>query len=314
MLNRASRLLDRQLPHRQVPPNPLLEYELRKLGDNCSEVKLSAYSLSAIKALLLIAALGGPLWLLLDSITRHYDNSTFAERTASTFAGLGFIAVALGLPYTLITDCHYMLTTVHSISRNIETGLWEMLRLTPLSESHLIGAKYAVAQARLWQVMISSTAIHALSVMLWSIALMAQLVAPGPYSNYGARSILLVLVSSAIISTGWVAEPFWRMRAFVAAALAISAYRSTGMLSDLVGILSVVGLRVVQIALISSVSLLLFSFLALGPDVMDDAQNQASFVLVPLLLLIIGVVVYGFYRVVAALSLKLAATIAFRSE
>src|SRR5258706_8303530 len=152
MMTRRLSLLERQMPHAQiVGQNPVFDYELRRVGWPRSRQDLKRYSIVALLSMHGLIAL---LWLaerLVYSLGGYPLHPTTFLYTLIAIATLGL---------AILSDLYYAVATVGNITRQIESGEWDLLRVTALHSNSILTAEYAVAQLRSWPVMSLEVALR----------------------------------------------------------------------------------------------------------------------------------------------------------
>ncbi len=156
----------------------------------------------------------------------YYNSPSRVTDQSATFIGL-LILISIGMD--LILDFASLIFALNSIGGEVSAGRWDLLRLTPINEGRIIGAKHGLAQVRAWRVMalVLYTRFAAVALILLHAFLLPVLVgdAPSIFTSfrYDFSNTLLALVTAAIFLAIYVIEPLWRMRAMTAVGIAISA-------------------------------------------------------------------------------------------
>ncbi|MEP7288718.1 MAG: hypothetical protein ABI947_23445 [Chloroflexota bacterium] len=279
-------LLKRQLPQAIIDTaNPVFDHDLRQVRwfRGQGSLKRGLYQLLGVCGLITV------LWLMFSATGRLGPNP-FAYRYR-IFYVLRF-GPTLSLIVSLLADVYYTMITVNSINSQIESGQWDLLRLTTLHEQDILAAKYSTAQLRGWRIMQWDRAfqtVPALINVLWAFS-----------SGFIYSEFYLIFPLSTFIMGFWV--PLWRMRAVTALNLAVSSKVHNTTFGALAGLAGVFVLRIALVAIMPILFYLRFS-LRLNP--------QDSFYAITLLS---GLITYGLYSVVKAGSLRYALRAAFHPE
>lgn len=193
-------MLDRQLPQAMIDaPNPVFTRDLRRIrwfsdSDALQRFNLIFFFVYAIVVGMII--LGGGI---LAATIPHGER--FLWQRVLPDASLGF---------SILADVYYIFTAVSSINRPVQSGEWEMLKLTPLREEDILAAKYSIAQIRSWPV-----------IGLDRIAQLLPLLILATGRSLDRPDYLLLYVAPTVLVS--VFTPIWRMRALTATGLAVSA-------------------------------------------------------------------------------------------
>ncbi|MEP7288716.1 MAG: hypothetical protein ABI947_23435 [Chloroflexota bacterium] len=184
------------------------------------------------------------------------------DRYYSTDFDLWFVLILLAtFLISAAADLYYLVVTVNSINRLIESGEWDSLRLTPIPERDLVLGKVAVAQVRGWRLMTLDMALR-----LCGIVVIVAL-AVSTTNILQVRHELSTLLDAGIIlvfCAAYVLEPLWRMRTIVAVGIALSAGIRNLAFAVLAGLAAVFALHIVQFFVIgftiSSLYAITFAF------------------------------------------------------
>src|SRR5215510_3131782 len=133
--------LDRQLPHALITRrNPVFEYDLRRVRWLRTPRGLRRYSLYLL--------IGIPLALIVLELSNAisygstvYTNGNYVDRLAVDLVWLIGLATVV---VVFVADMYYLAVTIASLNRLIDTGQWDVLRLTALRNEDLLLAKYAI--------------------------------------------------------------------------------------------------------------------------------------------------------------------------
>jgi len=310
----VQRLVDRQLPHALVAPdNPLFRYELRKhVRHRSTPADLKRYGLWVLGLFF-----GGSTLLCTCATSFVFNRSYPTDRALFSFVTGGTVILPLimliSVGATLGADWYYILATGDSISRPVTAGQWDILRLTALPERAILMAKYAVVQINGWQLvtvdmaarMVGATYIGGLAFLL--------VVYDDPYGPDVQIRVIIFLVLFAIFAVTYVLEPLWRMRAFTALGLAISAQAHDSQFAPLVGFGVWLTIRLLQLTLIGLVACGTLNTLLYAGASAISRYDFASWIGYAVLCLIVAATIYTFYKVLQTVCLRRAMRFAFRS-
>ena len=288
--------LDQQSPYALVgPSNPVFDYELRRLKEPAREGDGKAYRGSLVVTLFLMSVL------------------------ALLFPGVGLIGllfVPISIIVALVCDIHYILVTVNSISEQICSGEWDMLRLTPLPSRDILLAKFAAAQLRAWHVMMVDITLRITSIALIVVAFASSPMSRGILQELFNRTTLAVLTFYGILGAVYILEPLWRMRAVVALGLAISARVHNPAAATLVGFGALLGMRLFQLLLVLLMGFIIApvrSFL-LTWDQSFQSIDLTDLLVYRLVFLFSAGAAFAFYKILEENALRRALWFAFRME
>jgi hypothetical protein len=292
--DRVANLIAQQWPGTRIElPNPLYEYESRRVGMPAP----GKYLVPLIFSLFLLVGMG------------------YGFATGSRSDMPGALLVGASLILSLVCDLNYLAQTVTSIGHQIESGQWDMLRLTTLHRRDILMAKFAVAQIRAWRWMAADVALR-LGGAAFALGLILFWVFPPVKEFYLPRSVPVILVFFAIFVAVYVLEPLWRMRAIVALGMAVSARIHHSNFAVLAGFGLLLGLRIVQAVIVLTIGsialpmIFYFSRWYIVPRSLDLMDLLVYF----LVCLLSAGAVYAFYNIVEQQALCETLQSAFRAE
>ncbi|MBX3081235.1 MAG: hypothetical protein KF716_06335 [Anaerolineae bacterium] len=322
-----------RVPHFEVfEQNPVFEFELRRIKRLATPDRLWLYSalIQAIPPLVMLAL----YFVAMNDYVAHYfqNNPSAGYYYYSRFdEWIGALAMfILGLTAILVVcgDIYYMAVTVHSINHQVNSGHWDMLRLTPMDDADIFEAKQVTAHIRGWRVMQLEIALRLMLVTLaWASLLFpvrAFLNGEGFFGSSSAwvslfRSFqsrpfytLLTLITVLSLMATYIWEPRWRMRSLTSLGLYISSRVHNVSLSSVAAFFSIIGFHFVQILLIFGAGwfflrvLVDYSFAGYNYDVYPILQMLAF-------ILVIGII-FLFYRLSERWARQSALRAAFRSD
>jgi magnesium-transporting ATPase (P-type) len=155
----------------------------------------------------------------------------------------------------------------------IKSGRWELIRLTPLREGHIIRSKHAAAQLRQWGLILSLISIRvALVVLLFFVTLLpyadssnlrfTAYLSDEPTTLTVIEFVFLSLQSAGLFVLGivFLLEPIWRVRGMTALGLAISARVYDGGMATMVSAAAIISLWGIQLIILIGVFSVTVSF------------------------------------------------------
>lgn len=221
-----------------------------------------------------------------------------------------FPALAICVLVSLAVDTHNVLVTINSISGQIASGHWEMLRLTTLERSQIINAEYSIAQVRAWRATALEVGLHAFVGITYFFSFGFNQLA------YGSRywdELNLFLSFAALVGVilAFIAEPIWRMQAISAVALSISAQGGSTSSAALTAFGAVVGTRIVEATLLWSALFGSFRIFVLVLSYVRDFDRTLSNLMLCAATLFTTALLAFFFRVVGRLALRRALFAAF---
>jgi hypothetical protein len=263
-------MLKRQLPHALITTaNPVFDYELRSIRRPRSVEDLQKYTLN----MLIVLHLGlGSLWLL-SLVLNSLSNAQVAPLIPYLVAAISGVVIMIA------SDVYYVLVTVGTTCHQIESGQWDLLRLTEVRGEHILVAKYALAQIRVWRFMTLEIGVRIAGVVftaLFNLPVFLMLLVTLPVSW-----CLVVLI------IGYVAEPLWRMKALVALGVAIATRVQNHTFAVIAALLAVLGIQIARIAVLGVMGFVAFGLLP---------SRYNIFCILPLAAGATTYVLYVFYR------------------
>ena len=203
-----------------------------------------------------------------------------------------------------------MAAALGSISAEVAAKHWDLLRLTSLSYEQIVFAKQGVAQIRTWRVTIFVVTLRIAASLSMLLTFMLLLDRARPFNLFAAIDLVLLAFGYGWIvlfmDAVYIVEPYWRMRAITALAVAISARTQHHLASLWLGIAVLAVFWLVQ----GTVTVLLVgAFLFYFSQMLgfDQPANQMS-ACVPLVFLALSLwLIYAFYAFLQSWSLRHAA-------
>jgi hypothetical protein len=284
------------------PDHPLVVREARRLrwlkrGE--SPERYSIKIILLVLGLVLILYVG---WLVLNMPRppSRLDNWWFLPTTAGFFYILFGVSIVASIPLDYVS----ITASLNSISGEIISGNWDLLRLTQVRDSEIIVAKYASSQLRAWRTTMWVIGLRAATV------LSATIVAVGDYASgwraaYNSRAdiTLLLAVLTLVTLPGllgiFVLEPLWRMRAITALGMVISARVRDGAPATLLAVGALLLLWLVQAIVVAVVATGIYIVVFVAA-----AFGVGALCAPPAVLLVVFSVVKGFYSTLKLWSLR----------
>lgn len=251
--------------------SPVFRFESRHLRHGHTPLELIWLTRRWVGQMVGAAAL---LWV--GCVLLMLANTEPATVYRMTWAGVLF-AWVISLLDRFVLDFIGVLSALDSIQRDITDGRWELLCLTNLSAKHILHAKYAAAQIRIWRltmwvvgarlglVVFAALQLFVLPLIFPRqgeiVNLYRELRSPPP----GSTADMVIFVVFALVALGvasgiYVVEPRWRLRVLAAASLAVSSQSNGHGFALLSALGAVLGVWVAQAALAAG-ALLIASFI-----------------------------------------------------
>ncbi len=306
--------IDRQMPHALVSSNnPVFKYELQKhVRHRSSPADLRRYGILVLGALYTASILG-----CLCATSSVYSSYTPDRTLFSFFTGGSLVfplIMLISVGATLGADWYYILATGDSISRPVMAGQWDILRLTALPEKAILMAKYAIVQINGWQLLTVDIAARIVGATYMAALAFLLAVYDDPFDADVGMRVIIFMVLFAIFALAYVLEPLWRMRAFTALGLAISAQVHDSTFAPLVGFGSWLAIRLLQLTLLGMVGCGTLNALTYSGASLISRYDFAAWIGYAALCLIVVATIYTFYKVLQTVCLRRALRFAFRSQ
>lgn len=257
------------------------------------------------------------VWLVILAVhsanKREFSSSQMAYVDGPTV--ISFLATAI-IPLSAILDFICLQASLKSISGEVIAGRWDLLRLTALSEGGIVRAKHAGVRLRVWR---STMMIVGLRTAAVTISLFALLIWPyvvtGENVNIGQLaeafmeaplSSIALVITAAVTVLVYIVEPVWRVQAFSALGMTLSAYIGTIPLAMLASVGAIFALWLVQII----VAAVLFFSLGFGlgallaPLIFYESSPFPLMLYILLSCIITAVTIWGFYALLQAWGLR----------
>jgi hypothetical protein len=322
-----------RVPHFNVyEQNPIFEFELRRVKRLATPDRLWLYS-ALIQAVPALITLGLYFVALSDYVTHYFQNNPSAgyyyySRFDDSLGTWVLFLIALSGLMFLCGDIYYMAVTVHSINNQINSGHWELLRLTPMDDADIFEAKLATAHIRAWRVMNVEVALRLMVVTLVSAMILfpARAFLNGE-SLFGRSSIwnglldalrqrpfstTLILITFFAWVIAYVIEPRWRMRSLTTLGMYISSRIHNVSLSSVAGFFSLLGFHFLQVVLFFGAG---WFFVQMFATMMYPSYAyDYIFILQLIVMLTLLVLLFMFYRITEAWARRVTIHYAFRPD
>lgn len=230
-------------PHTAIHDNnPVFDYELRRIKRLATPLRLWRYSAvvqclpSILLTIMYLLSLNNELrqWGKNGSSGYYYYPPYYDNAALFALILLGFaVLLAIGAGW------YYLGVSVGSINRQMSSGHWDQLRVTPLAHETIYEAKQALAEVRAWRVMNIEVSVRLLLITLIGLIITLPIDALVEGQNVFSEYMLLgsilrsllekpitTLIDVALVLAvvvAYVCEPCWRMRALVAMGLSLSS-------------------------------------------------------------------------------------------
>lgn len=287
-------LFYRFTPHYRLSNNPLFVFETRHLPQGTSAASLLKSSRTAVlvagAALLLV-------WLVIVLYSSRFTRYSNSLEFAFMVAGLSVLA-GFALDFSSIANA------LNSISGEITTGRWELLRLTMLTPKQIVAAKHGVAQVRAWRLMTLIVTLRVISMLLIALSvLITFLDDTGIFFGMPVATFIVAMLVSGGIGLLFSLEPYWRMKTVTALGVAASARARQPLSTLLVAVGTLAAFWLGQGFVVGA--LLLGMGVVITPLAMLEASFSRGVIFSPLVLpVIIAVAMYGFYSIVQISALR----------
>jgi hypothetical protein len=340
-------------PHLVIEePNPVFDFELRRIKRLALPNRLWWYgALVQTLPCLAVAVLYGVQLLGVvyaynngySSTPSNYGYLYYSYSHLSQFYNMisvwaAILLLAVGL-MVIAGSINYLAVSIHTINQQMNSGHWDMLRLSPLPDEDIYEGKLRTAEIRAWRVMNIEVALR---LMLITLIVMVIMLPPNTlvlgqdyFSNSSIGGNLLeslqrdtfytclLLVMLTICAVVWVFEPRWRMRTLLAMGLSLSSrvrnisMSSVAALFGLIGF--VIGFLFLVFALLVffnglSVSLWQRYYNASSGNFDYVSYNNVSKLYQVLFVAGFAAAGYAYYAVIRVLSQRSTLRHAFRSE
>lgn len=278
-------------PFAHTQRNPLFQSEISRAHWGGSARALVSYTWRSLASICVGLIL---IWLPLSGSTA----------LSVDFTALLFVISLIAAP---LLDYVCMSAAVSSVSDEISTGRWTLMRLTSLSDSQIVAAKHGIAQIRTWRLTNLIVALRAAVALMALLTFVEALYRVRPIDLIAAIDIVFLAMGygwmAVILALIYVMEPYWRMRALTALGVAISSRVRQSGLAVVVASFVVVLFWLAQ-ALISV--LYIFELVSLLPPLiqLDPTRDQTSLWSLLLFLGVLIPVIYGFYALLQAWCLR----------
>jgi hypothetical protein len=324
-----------RVPHFNVyKQNPIFQFELRRVKRLATPARLRLYS-ALVQAIPSIITLGLYFVALNDYVFHFFQNNSSAGYYySSSFndglgAGFLFIMALTGL-MLMCGDIYYMAVTVHSINNQINSGHWELVRLTPMDAADIFEAKLTTAHIRAWRVMNVEVALRLMAITLVSaMILFPERAYTSGQSLVGRSSIwgglldslqerpyytILILITFFSWLIAYVLEPRWRMRSITSLGMVISSRIHNISLSSVAGFFSIFGFHLLQVVLFFAVGWFFVQTFASMDYAYSSYNYDFRFILTLVVMLAMLGLLFLFYRISERWARQTAIHFAFRPD
>jgi hypothetical protein len=273
-------LLDRQMPHAWIADdNPVFKLELQRVHGPHTTRELKRYSIIALVA---VHGFVAAAWLAERAV---YQVSGIPLQPTSFLYSLLLVAI---LAVTIGADLYYALITIGNLNRRIESGEWDLLRITELRLDTILAAQFAAAQVRAWRLMPIEVAIRLAAIVC--VVLL----------NFNEALLILIITLAVswpvpLLVAMYLIEPYWRMRAVVALCIWIALRVNNIAFAFLASLAGILLIQVLEV-LIVGVPI----FLSLSGAL---TLRNGLFCLLSLSVVAVVYAIYAFYRWVERFSL-----------
>lgn len=278
-----NRSLRRLTPFHHHSGNPLFELETRRAAWHDAPTLVQRTVVWTLGINLAVFC----IFLLLSSRRDLY----------TSFAQFYFV-FSLGV-VALWLDMACLRTSIRAINSEIQSGRWDLLRLTPIQIQTILRAKHAAAQVRVWRTLAAAIGVRV--ALLPMIAVWVGIDLPTmrttPFSAEYLSGVAYMFAFILLL----ILELFWRMKAMTALGIAVSAQAREPAGAWLLGLATVFFVWLGQVAVLVGIVLGwgMFSFMfALG------ASWVSALCLIPMGLAILTLATYDYYLIVRTWALR----------
>jgi hypothetical protein len=198
-----------------ISQHPLYQLERRRVrwayGDR--QFLSNVLRVLALSVLLIVVA-----WMIVALLVQS-TSSGFSSVYFGQDVYVFIIAVTIFIGFTL--DFVAMSASTGTINSEIQSGRWDLLRLTALNDVGIVSAKHAVSQVRSWRTMMMMVGFRLGLVLIGLFLTLQPLLEFGGF-EVGLNSFVNLLVFLIMICV-FVLEPYWRMQALTAVGLYLSS-------------------------------------------------------------------------------------------
>jgi hypothetical protein len=189
------------LPRTNIAPNPLLDYELKRLGYNQTSLSHSVMS----DVMQLIDKMGCQFPALLSI----FGCFVLLNLQGATFAAL--------LVFTSCFNVYYMLIPLQSLGRQTSSPDWDTVKVTMLSANDILLTQFTIGLLRVW----NATAIETGIRLFLAVPFLCATLFGSLYTT-DLRTAPFTFLSYVPLIGIFVLEPRWRTRSLTALSIAIS--------------------------------------------------------------------------------------------
>ncbi len=150
---------------------------------------------------------------------------------------LALAAVVLAIPVDFVC----LAITVTVFGGMVRSGEWDLLTLTEQPEAAIVDSRYTIALARVWRPLALATNFRLAAVLCFALWLAVL--------RFDA-TLLIVIPIVVGLSSAFVLEPRWRIRALAAIGLAVSTWTRQSASAVLAGMLIVFLIWATQAAIV----------------------------------------------------------------
>ncbi len=226
-------------------------------------------------------------WLA-EAVAARNSVAPYPEAWQGDILILAFGLVSLA---GLLLDFACLVLAGGAINREITSGRWILLCLTPLSDESIMQAKHAGVRLRCWPW------LHVLVGMRCGIGVLLVLWGLDELRYVSALEAFLVIGLFMLAVVPYVIEPFWRIEAMTTAGLFFSTLNRTTTLTVLTAALGLFALWLAQAVFVGSVSYaVLLTLNALYESLTEFRGLWVTFLFTGLTVGCFWLLNYGFYE------------------
>ncbi|MBZ0277247.1 MAG: hypothetical protein K8I60_13955 [Anaerolineae bacterium] len=273
--------------------NSFLAYHLRRVRWLGS---VEAFTPASLTVVFVTVALAVVFYTLVINGYYSYERMN----RSSTAIGLLFFT-SVGLDALL--DFATMIVTANAISGELTAGRWDLLRLTLLPAAVIVRVQHISGQLRAWRVAmaVAGARIAVILLTLFHIYLNWSFTGTPPWGYMKFSELMLLIVLLGVFCVIYLLEPFWRLRTLAALGILLSGYFLASLSNVLMRPLVVLAVWVSQGMIVFGLGWVVFQ---IGNQVVSS--NVTGLFIITLACCLLAAIIYGYYRGLSRLCLRLA--------
>ncbi|MDX1992484.1 MAG: hypothetical protein SF029_08845 [bacterium] len=265
------------LPHRVLPAgNAFIPFEMRHVRRGADEDLLWAQSVTWMIGTFVVVFIFGLAMMALvildppfiDPNSYYYDWGMY-----QTVVDVFLLLLLLSVADRFLLDFIVVMSSVGSISGDMTSGHWDLLKMSDVSSRMIVKAKHAAAQLRGWRVMTLVIGLRAalvvigfLFVFILPYALPPDSGVDSPWRNVyfsdprEVVAFIFVGLYALALTVIFVLEPRWRVRTLAAGSVLVSSVKRPTAVGMFWGLMCVLTLAAMQALVLLAAFMLIFLF------------------------------------------------------